>query len=1077
MTAQPRSPHIAKISPPRLPRILQRQRLFAELEQALRQPAVWVCGPAGSGKTTLVASFLEARRLPALWYQVDRNDEDLATFFHYLGIAARHASPRKRGAMPLLTRGYLASVDKFVQRFFEALSRRLDRPIALVFDDCHQLPAEAPVYAALREVLANLPEGINAIFISRSEPPPTWARLRANQALRVLGWDQLRLTPAETSALYELLTGRALPPETLDGLHGEVQGWVAGLVLLLEQGELPAMPALEQGHANLTAVFDYFAGEIFQRQETAIQEFLLKTAVLRRITVPVAERLTGNPRAGRILRDLARANFFTIQHGGGDTFEYHPLFLDFLRHRLQRAYGPGELATLQREAGRLLAAEGDVDGAAELFLRSRDWDQLAALLHIHARDLLKQGRYRTLQGWVKSLPTERLAVSPWLSYWLGLATQAYDPMESRGYLEQAYRGFRRRHEPIGSYLAWAAAVDTCLQVWGAYKHLDYWLDEFEDLRRQYPEYPSLELEARVSYCMLNALMRRRPTDPGLHGWSESAEAMLQRDISLSYRTMIGNSLLLYHLRWTGNLQRAELIASVMRTFRIAGQVAPLAELTWWMMEGAQRWANDDPDGCRQAVESGLARARALGVHLLDFMFYTLAASASLCAGDPAAAEAYLAEMPESLRRAINKDGLTYYHLLSAQTALYQNDLVRAREHAELVHERLNDSEAPLAMIMDMAANAQVLIETGAHALAAKAIRMARSWCVKLNSPPYLDFHLLLCEAELALAQRGEQAALRSIRRAMSFGRARGYFNHPWLGWRRPLLTRLYTLALAHGIETEYVRELVRRQRLVPADPPQATVAWPWPIRIFSLGRCELLVDDQPLNGKRSLRGKPLELLQALIAHGGENVAEQTLTDHLWPDTDGDAAHHALETTLYRLRKLIGNEQALVLQNGRLSLNARYCWLDLWAVQQLLRELDAQLRQADDAALRRSAAQLRELYGGPLLYQSGDGGWLLLPRERLQTQLHQAVLRLGTFWEERGDWHAAAELYAWWQEQQPQQEELCRRLMLCYRQLGRLGEARAVYHAYAATLRKASGREPAPAIRGLYMALETNEPAG
>jgi len=1070
MTVLPRSPHIAKISPPRLPRILQRERLFEELAQALRQPAVWVSGPAGSGKTTLVASFLEARRLPALWYQVDRNDEDLATFFHYLGAAARHASPRKRGGMPHLTRGYLASVDKFVQRFFEALSRRLDGPMVLVFDDCHQLSPEAPLYTALRDVLASLPAGISVIFISRNEPPPAWARLRANQVLRVLGWEQLRLTEAETAKLCELLSGRALPASALEGLHDEVQGWVAGLVLLLGQGDQPSMPALETGHANQAAVFDYFAGEIFQRQGTAVQEFLLKTAVLRRITVPVAERLTGNPRAGRILRDLARTNFFTVQHGSGETFEYHPLFLDFLRHRLKLAYGPGECEALQREAGRLLAAGGDVDAAAELFLRSRDWDQLSALIHIHARDLLKQGRYRTLEAWLKAIPEERLAMSPWLPYWLGLAIQSFDPKESRRYLEIAYRGFRRVLDPLGSYLSWTAAVDTCLQVWGDYKHLDYWLDEFEVLRREHPAYPNLEVEARVSYCMLNALMRRRPTDPALHGWSEWAEAMLHKDVSLSYRTMIGNSLLLYHIRWVGNLPRAELVASIMRTFRISGQVAPMAELTWWMMEGAQRWANDDPSGCLEAVHAGFARASQLGVHQLDFMFYTLAASASLCAGDPAAAERYLEHMPESLQTALNKDALTYFHLLTAQTALYQGDLARAREHALLVHERLGASEAPLAMIMDMAANAQVLIETGSYPEAMEALRLARHWCTKLNRPPYLQFLLLLCEAELAQAQRGEEAALKPLRRAMEFGRARGYFSHAWLGWRRPALTRLYALALAEDIEPEYVQELIRRQRLVPVDPPLATLRWPWRMRISTLGQFLLEVDGQALTGKRAIRGKPLELLQVLIAHGGQGVAEDTLTDCLWPDTDGDAGHHALETTLYRLRKLLGIEQALVLQNGRLSLDSRYCWVDVWAVQQLLRDLDGQLKRSDAAGLARTAQRLRELYGGPFLHHSGEEAWMVLPRERLQAQMLQAVLRIGAAWEQQQEWTAAAELYSWWVEQQPLLDDLYRRLMHCYAALGRIAEARAVYQACVRTLSKVGGRDPSPELRRLYLSL-------
>lgn len=541
MTSRTSTPPIAKISPPRLPRVLERRRLFDELEAALSRPAVWVAGPAGSGKTTLVASYIQARKLPAVWYQVDPGDADLATFFHFLGDAARALSPRRRGALPHLTRGYLVGLDEFARRFFDALCRRLEGPVVLVFDDCHRLPAESPLFQLLADVLSHLPGQLSAIFISRAEPPPSWARLRANQALRLLGWEQLRLTAEETQDLSGLLAGRDLPVEALDALTAQVQGWVAGLVLVLEQGgQLPSL----RGNSSQQAVFDYFAGEIFQRQSGPLRDFLLRTSILPRITVPVAEQLTGNPRAGRILRELTRANYFTVAHGGGESYEYHPLFQDFLRHRLESSFSRAEQRELKRAAGRLLAAGGDIDAAAALLIDSEDWEPLCELLLQHARDLFKQGRYRTLQNWLESLPADQLGENPWLPYWLGNSLQAFDLPRARAYLDQAYRRFKLTGDSAGTYLAWTAAVDTCLYVWSDFKELDYWLDELKDLQRRYPQYPSEEIEGRVAYCMLNAMMRRRPRDPQIHAWSAQAERMLQREVSLTYRLMIGNTLML-----------------------------------------------------------------------------------------------------------------------------------------------------------------------------------------------------------------------------------------------------------------------------------------------------------------------------------------------------------------------------------------------------------------------------------------------------------------------------------------------------------------------------------------------------
>ena len=61
-------------------------------------PLTWVAGPPGAGKTTLVASYLDTHKIPCLWYQVDGVDADIATFFYYMGMAAKKSVSRKAKA-------------------------------------------------------------------------------------------------------------------------------------------------------------------------------------------------------------------------------------------------------------------------------------------------------------------------------------------------------------------------------------------------------------------------------------------------------------------------------------------------------------------------------------------------------------------------------------------------------------------------------------------------------------------------------------------------------------------------------------------------------------------------------------------------------------------------------------------------------------------------------------------------------------------------------------------------------------------------------------------------------------------
>ena len=114
------SSSLAKLTRPRLHEAVERGRLFAQLDRARRRKsAICIVGPPGAGKTTVVAAWLDSREISGIWYQVDPGDADLATFFYYLGEAARPFAKKDRPALPLLTPEY--------QHDLAGFSRRCDR--------------------------------------------------------------------------------------------------------------------------------------------------------------------------------------------------------------------------------------------------------------------------------------------------------------------------------------------------------------------------------------------------------------------------------------------------------------------------------------------------------------------------------------------------------------------------------------------------------------------------------------------------------------------------------------------------------------------------------------------------------------------------------------------------------------------------------------------------------------------------------------------------------------------------------------------------------------------------------------
>jgi len=163
---------INKISRPLMTDIVPRERLFQLLDSSLQRPIVWVNGPGGAGKSSFVASYMDSRGLPCLWYQVDRGDEDIATLFHYLRMALDHASFAHPATLPLLTPEYQSGVETFSRRFFEKLFAALPDPCVVVMDDCHEVADESLFHRALRSGLYEIPPGIHVIAISRNAPLP-----------------------------------------------------------------------------------------------------------------------------------------------------------------------------------------------------------------------------------------------------------------------------------------------------------------------------------------------------------------------------------------------------------------------------------------------------------------------------------------------------------------------------------------------------------------------------------------------------------------------------------------------------------------------------------------------------------------------------------------------------------------------------------------------------------------------------------------------------------------------------------------------------------------------------------------
>ena len=1053
---------LAKITRPRASGVVARRRLYRQLDSVRRQPLVWVCGPAGAGKTTLVSSYLDARRLSSLWYQVDSGDADPATFFCYMSIAARGLSRGKRRPLPLLTPEYQGDVPTFALRYFERLFERFDARTLLVLDNYQEVSRDSPFHKVLLQGLAAMPAGLRVVVVSRHLPPPQFARLRANRQLAIVGWEDLRLTLAETRALVR---GRLRPTkEVIAQAHRIADGWAAGVVMMLERAKASSDAARLPHGLRRQNILDYFGSEVFERADPETQEFLLKTAFLPKMTARTAEDLSGCRRASEILEGLARSHFFTARDVQAEpTYQYHPLFHEFLIERARRLFAPGAVRTLIARAASLLVDVGQIEGAVALLQEIGTWDALADLVAAHAAAMAAQGRLCTLETWIRAIPEETRDANAWLLHWLGVCRMASDPSESRLHLERAFERFGARADMAGQLLSWSAIVDTYLYAWDEFVPLDRWIAWLDDHVPASFKYPSHEIEAAVTISMAGALVHRQPHHASTDVWVSRAEDLLRTSSEAPVRLRAGTWVALRGY-WNGEYERLARAAEELRRASRSPDASPLSLITWWFFEAATVCGTleGSPEDSLRAVEAGLAAARATGVHALDPMLLGQGTLSSITAGDLSAAKAYLGRMATSARGC---SAGAYRDYLTSLVALHGGDLSIALAHAQEAVRGATESGLTFSTTLARLALADVLHSLGrcreAHGQLAECRRI-----VDASGSVHFARMCDLSEARMLLDEDGAEAH-EAVARVVTAAAREGF---PGIyTWAPVHLTRLCVKALDAGLEIEFVQRLVRARRLVPPASRGNCVHWPWATRIRSLGGFEITREGKALAFSAKAPQRILTLLKAIITFGNTGATTEALADLLWPDAEGDAAQQALATSLHRLRQLLGDERAVSLRDGRVRLDCRHCWVDALAFESSLDRAGEAARAEGAVGEQRALEQAVALYRGAFLGEE-DEPWAVAHRERLRGKFVRTVERLGERDERQGRYEQAAKWYLRALDVDDLAETLYRRAMGCYARLGQTSEAMGIYKRCCRVLRGSTGVSPSAETEALVASL-------
>jgi ATP/maltotriose-dependent transcriptional regulator MalT len=406
----------SKLSQPRLGSdLIPRPRLLERLNAGLGSKVTLVCAPAGYGKTTLLAAWVQTIDRPTTWLSLDEHDDELSSFVRSLTAALQNVFPDAFGAIASqLQAARLPALDTLVALFSNDLAD-LPEDLLLVLDDYHRIRT-SEVHSLIERLVEHLPSQVHLVLSSRTDPQLPLACWQAQGHLHELRGSDLCFTLQETETFLEREVGSVTAREVASVLEERTEGWIAmvRLAALSLRNAPDQMAFLEQlGHAPDPTFSRYLVEEVLSRQTPAVQEFVIRMSMLDQFCAGLCKAVMGSDASDMqmqvILEELDRSNLFLVPlDGRHGWYRFHHLFQQLLQERLQSHRSEDEIAMFHTRASAWYVELGLIDEAIEHARKSGDELSATRLVESQFLRVFEQEQWVRLERWLRLLPEEHI---------------------------------------------------------------------------------------------------------------------------------------------------------------------------------------------------------------------------------------------------------------------------------------------------------------------------------------------------------------------------------------------------------------------------------------------------------------------------------------------------------------------------------------------------------------------------------------------------------------------------------------------------------------------------------------------
>ena len=416
-----------KLLPPRaISDLLKRPRLTEKLLANIGAPITLVAADAGCGKTTLIADFLRDNTRPSVWYQLDHTDADPIVFLNYVAQGIRNIAPDFGEALfPYLsdvTDDLLRMPERAADLLINEILRSIEQPFILVLDDYHHIGTDTIVHKIVDRMLQYSSEYLHLIITTRDLPPLAIMRRRTQAAALVITRNDLLFTDDEVRELFRNTLGVELKDSEIVEYRKRTHGWITALQLVRqiaekENGGDPAskLDLTEILQRSEKDIFDYFAEEVFSREDEATQNILLYLSLLESLPLEQCSLLFPELRCAAALPELAQKNIFLTVAGDAGTSEeyrFHPLFRDFLQRRLRSEIGQAGVFEERNRIAEVFLNNKQWEMALPFLLDAENFERAAEVIADRGNDWIAAGAITSLGNFTEKIPAEYLEKFP-----------------------------------------------------------------------------------------------------------------------------------------------------------------------------------------------------------------------------------------------------------------------------------------------------------------------------------------------------------------------------------------------------------------------------------------------------------------------------------------------------------------------------------------------------------------------------------------------------------------------------------------------------------------------------------------